>query len=303
MRIKTSLVLWLCSVLSLSAAAQTEMFTDAFDDFSSRRLWEFEEIPIKWKMEGLLQADLNKTIPLPQGHAHNDYEHDRPLFEALENGFTSVEADVHLIDGRLLVSHERPADTTRAQTLEELYLRPLRDHVRKNDGRIYDGYEDFFYLMVDLKTAAGPTYDALRDILVEYADILSVAGDSVPGKPVKVLVSGNRPVATLLDHTRKYAALDGRPEDLGKGIAPSLMPLISQSYGRYLSWQGDGPVDERELDALRKMVDAAHHEGKRVRLWGAPDNPEAWGMLLDAGIDVINTDKLSQLRDFLLSRH
>ena len=32
--------------------------------------------------------------PLTQAHAHNDYEHDRLLLDALEHGFTSVEADV-----------------------------------------------------------------------------------------------------------------------------------------------------------------------------------------------------------------
>src|SRR5436190_12307328 len=31
--------------------------------------------------------------PLPQLHAHNDYEHKRPLFDALDHGFCSVEAD------------------------------------------------------------------------------------------------------------------------------------------------------------------------------------------------------------------
>ena len=44
--------------------------------------------------------------PLAQAHAHNDYEHDRPLFDALEHGFTSVEADVWLVDGELLVAHD-----------------------------------------------------------------------------------------------------------------------------------------------------------------------------------------------------
>ena len=44
--------------------------------------------------------------PLPQAHAHNDYEHDRPLRDALDPGFTSVEADVWLVDGKLLVAHD-----------------------------------------------------------------------------------------------------------------------------------------------------------------------------------------------------
>lgn len=33
--------------------------------------------------------------PLDRAHAHNDYEHARPLIDALERGFGSVEADVY----------------------------------------------------------------------------------------------------------------------------------------------------------------------------------------------------------------
>jgi len=37
--------------------------------------------------------------PLLNAHAHNDYLHKNPLFDALKNGFTSVEVDIHLLNG------------------------------------------------------------------------------------------------------------------------------------------------------------------------------------------------------------
>jgi hypothetical protein len=37
-----------------------------------------------------------QTIILPNAYAHNDYWHKRPLLDALDNGFTYVEADVFL---------------------------------------------------------------------------------------------------------------------------------------------------------------------------------------------------------------
>ena len=43
-----------------------------------------------------------QSEPLPPAHAHNDYEHRRPLQDALDRGFNSVEADVWLVDGELL---------------------------------------------------------------------------------------------------------------------------------------------------------------------------------------------------------
>ncbi|MDH5250674.1 MAG: hypothetical protein OEW40_16890, partial [Cyclobacteriaceae bacterium] len=43
-------------------------------------------------------------------------------------------------------------------------------------------------------------------------------------------------------------------------------------------------------------------ENKKLRLWAIPDNVNAWRVLLDAGIDIINTDKLQELNTFLLNR-
>ena len=63
----------------------------------------------------------------PIAHAHNDYEHERPLHDAMESGFNSVEADVYLIEDKLLVAHDR-RDTTPQRTLQSLYLDPLQQH-------------------------------------------------------------------------------------------------------------------------------------------------------------------------------
>jgi hypothetical protein len=49
-----------------------------------------------------------EAVPLERAHAHNDYEHERPLHDALGHGFKSVEADVWLVDGELVVSHDDP---------------------------------------------------------------------------------------------------------------------------------------------------------------------------------------------------
>ena len=65
-------------------------------------------------------------------------EHKRPLFEALDNGFCSVEADIYLVNGELLVAHER-FQTKPEKTLQLLYLEPLHERVKKNGGRLYAG--------------------------------------------------------------------------------------------------------------------------------------------------------------------
>src|SRR5439155_5015135 len=108
--------------------------------------------------------------PLKNAHAHNDYLHPRPLFDALDQGFCSVEADVFLVDGNLLVGHSA-VELKPDRTLESLYLDPLRDRVRANRGKVSrDGPP--FWLLVDVKSEAKSTYAALHDVLSRYADLL-----------------------------------------------------------------------------------------------------------------------------------
>ncbi len=45
--------------------------------------------------------------PLLQAHSHNDYAQPKPLVGALEREFCSIEVDVFLVDGKLLVGHDR----------------------------------------------------------------------------------------------------------------------------------------------------------------------------------------------------
>src|SRR4051795_874708 len=80
----------------------------------------------------------DEARPLPQAHAHNDYEHARPLLDALDHGFCSVEADIWLMPEGLLIGHDRK-DLRPNRTLQALYLDPLRERIQANGGRVYRG--------------------------------------------------------------------------------------------------------------------------------------------------------------------
>src|SRR5687767_2847829 len=113
-------------------------------------------------------APAAEPVPLVGAHAHNDYEHPRPLLDALDRGFCSVEADVYLIEGRLLVAHDRK-DVKPERTLEKLYLEPLRERVRRNGGRVFRNGPAVM-LFVDLKSEAATTYATLHGVLERYAE-------------------------------------------------------------------------------------------------------------------------------------
>lgn len=241
-------------------------------------------------------------IALPNAHAHNDYEHKRPLFDALSHGFTSLEADVHLINGTLYVAHDTPRDLEQTPSLQSLYLQPLYQWTAEHDGSIYQKYEDPIFLMIDIKTKAEPTYEALRSALAPYKSILWHVdnGKVVPG-PVRIFLSGNRPIAMVQQEEVLLAGIDGRPNDIGKGYTTEFMPVISDNYRRHLSWRGKkAEPDAEQYEQLKAWIDAAHAEGKQVRLWASPENKAVWVKLRELGVDLLNTDRLAELKDFLL---
>src|SRR5262245_20905466 len=101
------------------------------------------------------------TQPTMQIHAHNDYEHPHPLFDALDAGARSIEADIFLVNGKLLVAHEF-WQVKGERTLESLYLDPLRKRIREHNGSVYnDGKSQF--LFIDIKSDPTTTYPALRE--------------------------------------------------------------------------------------------------------------------------------------------
>ena len=61
-------------------------------------------------------------------------------------------------------------------------------------------------------------------------------------------------------------------------------------------------MQKAERDRLHSIVEQAHDRGRVVRFWATPDSPALWRELRAAGVDLINTDKLAMLRDFLLKR-
>ncbi|HET6986212.1 MAG TPA: glycerophosphodiester phosphodiesterase family protein, partial [Kribbella sp.] len=109
---------------------------------------------------------------LPSAHAHNDYDHRRPLQDALDRGFNSVEADVWLVDGELRVAHDLD-DAVPGRTLESLYLKPLADRVRENHGQVYKHGRDF-QLLIDIKSDGPSTYAAVDKALQQYRGISTV---------------------------------------------------------------------------------------------------------------------------------
>lgn len=236
---------------------------------------------------------------LPGAHAHNDYEHDRPLHQALEAGFTSIEADIHLLNDTLYIAHDAD-EILPGRTLESLYLNPLKAVIDSGNGYVFKDSTSLI-LLIDVKTEARATYAALHHLLQQYQQILTTyRSETVHPGPVSALISGNRDREAMVRQVHRFAALDGRLSDLDNLPPVSHMPLISQSWFDLPEWTGGSaasPEESRRL--LQELINRIHEEGRLVRFWAAPDNDASWQLQYDAGVDLINTDKLDAMSRWL----
>lgn len=247
----------------------------------------------------------HRPRPLWRAHAHNDYEHPRPLFDALGHRFGSVEADIYLVGDQLLIGHT-PDDLDPTRTLESLYLDPLARLVRNNHGCVYRGDRRPLQLLIDIKTEGASTYLELDRHLRRYRHLFTTyAHGHVHRGAVTNVISGDRAARTPMEaQTVRRAFYDGRLTDLGTSAPTSFIPLISDNWQLNFTWLGVGPFPGTERLKLRDIIGRAHARGQKVRFWNTPDlagpaRDAVWSELLAAGVDYFNTDDLAGLEAFL----
>jgi len=233
--------------------------------------------------------------PLRRAFAHNDNTQPRPLYDALEHGFTAVEADVFLVDGQLLLGHGRK-DVVPGRTLASVYLDPLADLVERH-GRVYD--DQSLMLLVDVKSEAAPTYAALHDVLSGYDELLTqYRHDGTLSGPVRVVVSGHVELPLMEQQLVRHATADARIPPLEQTLSP-VVSMLSAKWSKHFAWSGDGPMKAQERAELERIVGLIHDAGCTARFWGV--DPRMWPALLEADVDLIITDDLPGLRQFLLA--
>ena len=232
-----------------------------------------------------------RRTTVAQAHSHNDYEQVRPFALAYERGFGSMEADIWLKEGELYVAHDAQ-DMRSDRTLSSLYLDPLLGKVRANNGRVYAREGQSLQLLIDIKSSARETVNKLQEVLERYPELIG-------NKGIEFVISGNRPPSAEWSMLPSYVYVDGRPNEQYDASALKKVKLISQSFFMYSRWSGKGAIPPAEKAAMKQVVDAAHASGKRFRFWASPDTPESWKLLIELGVDHINTDKVAELADYV----
>jgi hypothetical protein len=242
----------------------------------------------------LPDIDAGVTTSTSLKHAHNDYEHPRPLADALEQGFQSVEADLWLDGAEIGVSHD---GAPFKGSLKALYLEPLATRLAANNGSVHgDGQP--FYLWLDLKQGS-PALQELVATQLEGFDFLTRFDDAGPTRAGAVTViltgddaakkalvarSGPRP---FIRDSNSYAVTDA--------AADGRWGFYAVNYYAFMQWDGQGTIPATQRRQLTNLVNGAHATGRKLRIFASPDTKDFWLAAREAGVDFVNTDKLADL--------
>ncbi|KAL8689835.1 MAG: hypothetical protein Q9218_004580 [Villophora microphyllina] len=278
-------------------------------------------------------ADFTHSItPIPC-HSHNDGQRQIPLYDALSIGCISIEADIWLQDGDLLVGHSQNR-LTPSRTLQSLYLQPLIS-ILTNQNHLLNlsatkaSIEPIFgiyttnpavslVLLIDIKSNGIGTLQVLNDQLTPLRDsgLLSYFnGTSIVQRPITIVASGNAPFSVIKSSnatTPRDIFYDAPLDDLWGETLPTNTTLYSPSNSVYasssfastigLTWLGQ--LSPSQIYKIRGQIKGAHDRGLKVRYWATPSWPKSlrnhvWDILLKEGVDVLKVDDLKGARDFM----
>ena len=224
-------------------------------------------------------------------HSHNDYEQPIPFYTAYKAGFGSIEADIFLVHSNLIVAHDL-AELQKNRSIEEYYLKPLLDFVEKNNGHAYADTTKQLQMLIDIKTGATNTLDSFIVLLKKYPALINCSS-------IKWVITGNRPRDSLFISYPSFIWFDGL---LFKDYSPQALQkivMMSDDFKSYSLWKGDSTLSAAGLGKLSKAITKSHLVHKPVRLWDAPDTPNAWKQFMQLGVDYINTDHIEALEEYL----
>lgn len=232
---------------------------------------------------------------LPNGHSHNDYVHPHPLLDALSYGFKSIEIDVWLYNGKLVVDHDGIGLDTKKE-IEELYLKPIAERIKARNGWVYDRDTTPTVFMIEFKNDGELCYVKLKEIIEKYKPLF--CDRMGKGGPIKILITGNKPWKTLLQGNEQFVTADGDIKQIAESTPAYIIERVSDPYTNHFTWRGRGKMPKAQKEKLLELVKVAHYHGRQIRFYSLPQNERVWAALLDAGVDWINVDKLEKFATF-----
>lgn len=272
-------------------------------------------------------AQLNRGKPVLPIHSHNDYWRKTPLFDALELGIQSVEADVWSLrdDEDMLYVGHRVFSLTQYNSLERLYTGPLLELLNSinpdltstssRQGVFDSDPSKTLYLYIDVKNNPEMVFAKLESHLKPFLERGYLTTYSTTDKqwyhgPITVIVSGEVPVEQISSMSLRtmfidsplddFTQLEEKLHELNNTDPLSTISIMSSASLKKITnskgmTQGGLTLEERA--SVKEAIENAHSLGIRTRIWETPSWPleqrdKVWRDLMNLGIDMINADDL-----------
>jgi len=224
-------------------------------------------------------------------HSHNDYAHQHPLYDALNNGVKSVEADVYHFLGPLWVCHT-PFGIVKLRRIQNWYFRPLKRIIDKNGGYVYKAGETF-YVLIEVKTNTRHAMPRLKKIFAKYKDILTTyTNHGVQVKPVTVTILSVRDDAYWMKDSVRYFGVELPFSHASENLNPYVYTQFRLHTG------SPEPYKDPDSD-ISKQIKLVVARGQRIRANAGQDIESNWDVLYKSGVTFIHTDKLVELKEFM----
>lgn len=204
-------------------------------------------------------------------------------------------------DPRMTVEGDsRPFPKSRRSQRRGLKLPRIGGRRSGKRDTLLDYDDTVLTLLVDLKGPPERSVALLHEAIAplrEYLTKVDRKGKLHKGK-VTVLVSGNRPHAeSLISNDAqgdRFIFIDGRSHDIHSATDTMLVPMVSLPWRKLQFARLFGRGDRY----MRKMAKKAHDQGKRLRIWGAPNSEYLWSQMLENDIDILSIDDHSKFVRF-----
>lgn len=261
-------------------------------------------------LHSFLDEDFTRDVyPIP-AHSHNDYLRNIPLYDALQAGCASVEADIWVDPNNstnLLVGHTRNS-LNPAKTLTDMYVTPIISILdtmnQDNDGTLSGPFttspNTTLVLLLDFKMSADVLWPLVQTHLAPfrekgYLQYWNETTQKVTFGPVTIVASGladKQPQLVLSSSTNPLhdIFLDAPLLTLPSMADASATYNISNSYYASTSLnpalktnsfmpslltrpQGYDVFSSSQIATLRNQTNVAQSIGLKARYWDTPGWP------------------------------
>jgi hypothetical protein len=228
----------------------------------------------------LFSSQIMAQTAVEKAISSEDHNRKRPLQEALEAGFAGVSIEIEINkEGQLLCGKK---------SFLETYLIPLKTRAEQNNGWIYADKIEEFIVVIDFKSDSNLTFSKFKNAIEPFIDIITYfEGNKRIKKAVKLIVTGNVPKLEIINLEKRFCTLDEPINKLNNDIDAMRISMATINFKKTFDWKGEGTMPNMQYHGYTTYIKLAHKIGRTVRVKNIPENANAFGILLEAGVDLV----------------